>query len=458
MKLIRMMLPALALLLVSTAIAQGAASPTSTPATPESSFKASMEALKDGSGRSNVAALFRHTAEEFPEAPCELKARTLANHLDAMAEEDREWVEPESIEALDTKARIAYYVYNLRDLSGYGYDYPVPVLRMAELAEDIPNPAQELLRLGDEAIPALLALLDDPSPTRTVWHRRMAPYWSVLRYQDVAIQILGELAPAPFYRQTQSAVFYSGEKRTLQSEINRQYRSWFEKSEDKSEEERMWAAIDTVVGIYPTLSILETLALEHNQREKVMDALVAETTRRPPIQLPQLSYLMCRLGNTQFMDDAQAIWKSHRSGPFNSLPDDGAAISNAELHMFRQLILFGEERHHAYLLDIVHGRERVQFDLWLRDMCDLAANRWDRFPKEYDRNRFPLYLLIDAMSADKVQDAKGFRAPRKVDDIAIAIQAFTGIDFGIDQEGTIEARDAAIVKIKAWWEEQGGSL
>lgn len=421
---------------------------------PEYSFGLAVASLEAPGDRAATAALFRRTAEAYPQAPCTGQARELAELLEAMAAEDQAWTDPGSVDVLSEEERIGCYIHRLRDLSGDGYDYPVHFLHAGPLPDGAPNPAAALREMGDAAIPALLALLDDRRPTRAVWAHRGARYQSVLRYQDAALQILSEHTPVPFYRVSNTATYFSSEDPAYRADIIRKLKAWWAKAESEGEQDRLWAVIETGVGIYPALKTLETLAFEHGQGQAVREALQAEAAKRPDLQLPQISYLLCRLGDRGRLDDVMQLWKTPRHGQMVALPDDGCATSNAGDYIYKQLILYGEPRHRAYIADIIHGRARGQSDIPVRVMCDLASNRWDQFPKEYRRTEFPVYLLMDALNAETVA-ADAARSPeqetRLADLVAEAIQAYTKEDFGFDRGAARAERDAAIERINAWW-------
>src|SRR5439155_4348695 len=132
----------------------------------------------------------------------------------------------------------------------------------------------KLKEIGEPAIPALIKLLADRRPTRSVGYwRNFAPSRTVLRFQDAAIQILDELLPAPFYRPNSTGAYFSTESSKVRRRVIRSIKSWYPSSLGKSEAEKKWLAVEAATGIYQQLGLLQDLALEHGQKERVLVTL-----------------------------------------------------------------------------------------------------------------------------------------------------------------------------------------
>src|SRR5262249_40898643 len=154
--------------------------------------------FQDVGDRSRAAKMFRKVADDFPKSDHGQGAAELAALLGKMVDEDRSFREPPDANKLGIDARIKYDLHKLRDVHCYQMSQPgmCQVLSncFAKGQEKEYNAAVDLWRIGRPAIPALLRLLDDRRPIRSVGYwRDYAHSRTVLRYQDAAIQILNEL-------------------------------------------------------------------------------------------------------------------------------------------------------------------------------------------------------------------------------------------------------------------------
>jgi hypothetical protein len=132
------------------------------------------------------------------------EAKELARGYADLAREDKSWIDAGEAAAakLDPAARAAYWMHRLRDQATEQEMFPgkCDVLssplairweNCAAVIEDRTSPALELKKLGTAAIPALIAQMDDPRPTRCEgrwrWHSSNGIY--LLRYGDACQQI-----------------------------------------------------------------------------------------------------------------------------------------------------------------------------------------------------------------------------------------------------------------------------
>jgi hypothetical protein len=161
-------------------------------------FTAAARLLVDGGDRAEAARRFRSAASAFPLADAVAEATELADLLEAQAKEDaspRESTQPTSPEE-----RIAHLERGLRDarcvhLLFEGYCSFLGTPRASPEGSDA---VRELRALGSAAVPRLLLLLEDRSPTRAVAKSSRAYQdWIVRRYQDVALELLNEILPTP---------------------------------------------------------------------------------------------------------------------------------------------------------------------------------------------------------------------------------------------------------------------
>jgi hypothetical protein len=137
--------------------------------------------------------------------------------MERLVAEDKAWKEPtkEEFAKLDVKQKAAYWLHHLRDLkveqmSSPGMcmvltDSPWARWESQDLAEKgKPNPAVELKNLGYEAVPLIIAHLDDERPTRCVgfWRSYAPDSYYTLTYGDCCQQIFEGIALHAIYDRT----------------------------------------------------------------------------------------------------------------------------------------------------------------------------------------------------------------------------------------------------------------
>jgi hypothetical protein len=426
-------------------------------------FSAGIKSLQDQGNRDQAAGFFEQVANEFPQSRYAKDSKELGSLLRQMLEEDKGWTEPSRPDALPRERKIAYYVYHLRDVNCYQLSQPGTCYLLQDFGREHrqTNAAMKLKEIGEPAIPALINLLEDRRPTRSVGYwRDFAPSRTVLRLQDAAIQILDELLPAPFYRPNSTGAYFSTESPEVRDRVIRSIKSWYQAGLGKSEVEKKWLAVEAAPGIYQLIALLRDLALEHGQKERVLTTLHQMSGQRNPLQLPQMSELMCELGD---YEKVAAVASAYIAGDYDvgtSLPDDSAAGSNAEDSALRQVILYGTDqqrnaiRKNAQRKDDPLSRERALFSALL----DTANETWKPLPMNYDRDEFPLQMLVETLT-NKTEWSSASRGSenwtiRCCDEAAEAIQKLTRQKFGYDGEKSEREKDEAIARILDWWKKR----
>lgn len=135
------------------------------------------------------------------------EARDFEKQYRQLVKEDEEWREPDSaqIAKMTVEQKVNYWLYHLRDLDVGQSMNPgrCHIMSFRDLGflnprhgdKERPHPAEELKKLGVDAVPYLIAHLGDARPTRCKEHWRF--YWPdghhLLRYGDCCQQILDSI-------------------------------------------------------------------------------------------------------------------------------------------------------------------------------------------------------------------------------------------------------------------------
>lgn len=173
--------------------------------------------------------------------------RTARGYRDQIAE-DKAWKEPDAkaLAKMSAREQAAYWMYHLRDLdigqmSDPGKCYVVVEEKYARLSSEKAgsdkwsNPAWELKKLGWDALPEVIAHLDDTRPTRCEGHwRRFAPEsYVLLRYGDCCQQIFEAITGHGIYsrRTTNGYPVADGKEKDCKAEAEKWYQEFKKKGE-----------------------------------------------------------------------------------------------------------------------------------------------------------------------------------------------------------------------------------
>jgi hypothetical protein len=420
-------------------------------------FSAAVRTLQEKGDRNYAGKLFRQVAATFPESRYAKDSKELGVLLEAMVVEDAQWKEPEDPERLNPQERIDYFIHHLRDVNCEQFFDP-GMCNVLQGDKSKYAAAIQLKEIGKPAIPALIALLEDRRSTRSVgFVRTHGRSCTVLRYQDAVIQILNELLPTRFYRRSRTGAYLSNEPAELRERVIKNIKAWQRQTVDKDELAKKWVAAELDLGIYPTLELLAELSKEPGQRKRVTKRLHQLAKEKSPLQLPQISFLLCKLGDKSLLNEVENAYynRVYHTGRPQALWDDGCASLNATDYAIKQFLLYGDKACWDRLTKGMTGKTQSDADVML-NLFDLARNRFGALPAEYDKSHFPLSLLVLILKLEG--DSKPFYASpyqmRWCDRAAEAIQLFTGQSFGFDKKDTIEDKNAAIARILAWWDKK----
>lgn len=198
-------------------------------------YREGCEALLKGEARDKVGERFAAAAREEPESPIGKTAGELAAMLAEMAKEDASFAEPKDLAALSAADRLRYDLFKLRDVAAQALVVP-GITRVLTESGKTGGPAHSLRRMGKAAVPALLALLEDRRPTRSIAGDLNGG--QVLRYCDAALQILEAIAARRFDTWRGRGAFLSNAPETMGKEIRGRVAAWW--AEDKEKTEAQW--------------------------------------------------------------------------------------------------------------------------------------------------------------------------------------------------------------------------
>jgi hypothetical protein len=310
-------------------------------------YSSGLGALVGGGDPARAARYFAKVFKETPLSHYAAEADELAFLLGRMAEENKAWVRPKDTAKLTQREKITFQIHRLRDVQVDQFLQPGTCYVLNQWGTSKENAAIELNKLGKDAIPALLDLLDDRRPIRSVGYwRNFWPERTILRYQDAAIQILDELLPVAFYRGSSTAAYLSNERPQVRYRLIALLRDWHQGCRGKTEAEKLWLAVKLKPGIYPTIGLLKQLAKDHKQDKEVLKELHSMYRTLHRVYRPFIVELMAELGDESKVGEVLAMLDKKEFQKYHavSFPDDSAAYLNAEDAAMRLLKKYSKKQ------------------------------------------------------------------------------------------------------------------
>lgn len=154
--------------------------------------------------RQKLLAMFEHIIKHYPKSEQVERAKEHAVVLSTMIREDREHAERRKTgkppAELTRDEQIAEWIFQLREQNAYQTSQPGFCDIFDDGRDEKNSPAHKLVEIGYDAVPQLIAVLDDQRFSRSVGYHR-SHYFShkVLRIGDCAHQILSVIAGRGFY-------------------------------------------------------------------------------------------------------------------------------------------------------------------------------------------------------------------------------------------------------------------
>jgi len=208
-----------------------------------------VEAFGDPSiGRKELLLEFQYIVKHFPEGKHADRAKKTAKLLKQMVEEDesRAHEKRKPLDEMTTEERGAELIFRLRDQNGHQLFQPggCDIFNDRRGEE---SPAHQLVKIGFDAVPQLIEVVDDRRFTRSVGcHRNFYFSHYVLRVGDCAQRIIERIASRRFYTRTDTnaAMVKDGEE----SEVKKRIKAWWADVERKGEKQVLIEAVEAADG------------------------------------------------------------------------------------------------------------------------------------------------------------------------------------------------------------------
>jgi hypothetical protein len=201
--------------------------------------------LLQGMDRAKLAERFLSIGNKYSVTDTGKICTELGILLTEMTKEDKAFVEPNDVQQLSAQEKINYYIFKLRDVAEQEMFIPGKCYVLRD--PRTPNSAAATLRkMGNVVVPAMIALLQDHRPTRSVGQARNGGV--VLRYCDIALEILADIAnknlpneTTIFDPRTERGAYLSNADEKTTDEIIRRVNQWWEQNnKDKFYEELLY--------------------------------------------------------------------------------------------------------------------------------------------------------------------------------------------------------------------------
>jgi len=235
-------------------------------------FNALFDYVKGGNCSSNAVA-FAAFADKFPGNEYAGDALDISAHLTILNQQNQKWKEPSDWKTLPLDGQIDYHIHHLQDMNFIQSGWPdeCNVVQYSDEAgtNSTYMPALELKKIGLPAASRLIQLLTDRRPTRCVGFRRpwFRDSWTLLRYQDAAIQILETIAEQEFYCRTATASYLSGEPDAYRTNIIKRAQQWYRKTTGIE-------PLDPPYVTFPHVNPTVMKLLSHSQRQLAFESIV----------------------------------------------------------------------------------------------------------------------------------------------------------------------------------------
>lgn len=175
----------------------------------------SIVGASEGADREDVLSLWNLLAD-LPDNERTAEARTMQAHYVELLKEDVAWEEPVDVTALPRQEQAAVWTHRLRDLAAVQMSQPGDCLVVGPwsgVGDDVVNPADRLVELGWDALPAVIERLDDMRPTRSLrfWRDFAPDSYVLLTHGDCCEQIFEAITGVSLYSAWSTSGTMSGD-------------------------------------------------------------------------------------------------------------------------------------------------------------------------------------------------------------------------------------------------------
>jgi hypothetical protein len=189
------------------------------------------EALAKGQDRAKLAKAFLTIGSKYPQTTHCQTAIELGHLLENMVKEDKQFEEPEDIQALNQFKKAEYYIYKLRDVSEQDISVPGKIHFLRNYTR-VDTPITALREMGMDVVPVMIRHLEDRRPTRSVGS---LPNGGVItRNCDVALEIIESIADRKFDFRTARGTYLSTASEKLRDRIIEDVKEWWQRNKQQS--------------------------------------------------------------------------------------------------------------------------------------------------------------------------------------------------------------------------------
>lgn len=218
-------------------------------------------AAHEGEARASLVKRWK-TIDKLATDDAKKESEEMIARYEAMVKEDGEWKEP-------AQATVEAWIYRLRDLNARQMGQPGDCYVLGPwsgVPEDAVNPADELYKIGWDAIPLIIEHLDDARTTRCLrYWRNFAPdSYYLLRVGDCCHQIFQAITGVEIYRipSTSGSLMRDGQSQTAKERAQQ----WWKENREGGAEGFFLKSLESDRAGFAAAKLLELDAKKHLPR------------------------------------------------------------------------------------------------------------------------------------------------------------------------------------------------